>query len=294
MDRMTSEVRIRKMERRDLQAVLDLINAEGWDYHISEMHRILDVDPENSVVACSGSEVIGSITAVVSGTRCVLGHVVVKDGWRNKGIGQEMMGRIEEMSDSKGIDTMEAYSVPPAVKFYQRRGYRSVEEIDTYDKKLDKKDTAGNGPMDKIRSLKKEHLDAICSLDKKVTGFDRRRTLAQFAADFPGKAKGLFEGDEMTAYFMFRVNPIMNDLGPWVMQRPDFDEGLAMIKSVLSEMEPGVRALGGVAMSNKVVREIFLSLDFIAVHKAYRMMRGKGEFEPFRPGMMTLGAFELG
>jgi len=294
MDQHHHGAELRRMERKDLQAVLDLINTEGWDYHISEMDRILDVDPENSVVTCSGGSIVGAITIAVSGKRAVLAHVVVKGGWRNKGIGQMMMGHLAQKMDSIGVETMEAYAVPAAVPFYKRHGYHNVEEIDTYDKILTAKDVAGVPMGEKIRPLGKEDLDAICRLDRTVTGFDRKNILRQLAGDFPGMAKGLFDGGEMTGYFLSRVNPIMNDLGPWAMAEPDFDDGSMMLRSTLREMKPGTRVLGGVAMNNAVVREIFLSLGFKAVHKAFRMVRSKGGTEPFRPGMMTLSAFEFG
>lgn len=285
---------MRRMERRDLQAVLDLINTEGWEYHISEMHRILDVDTENSVVACSGGSVVGAITVAVSGKRCVLGHVVVKDGWRNKGIGNIMMNHVAQRMDSIGAETMEANAVPAAVNFYKRHGYRSVEEVDTYRKTLSEEDVVGVPAGEKIKALMKEDIDAICRLDKAVTGFERANILRRLANDFPGMAKGFFEGEDMTGYFMFRTCPVMNDIGPWVMKKPDFDDGMLMLKSTLGGMKQGENALGGVSMNNTVVREIFLSLGFTAVHKAYRMMRSKGEMRPFRPGMMTLSAFEFG
>ena len=288
------KVELRKMERKDLQAVLDMINAEGWEYHISEMQRILDVSPDDSVVACSDDMVVGSITSGVSGNRCVLAHVVVKNGWRNKGIGNLMMNYLEERMSSVGVEAMEAYAVPPAVPFYKRHGYHSIEEMDTYHKVLTEKDVSGIPPTGRIRSLGAKDIDSMLSLDRAVTGFDRRNILRQLAIDFPGKAKGLFEKGGMTAFFMFRTCPVMSDLGPWVMAKPDVDDGLMMLRSVLGDLEPGTRALGGVSMNNPVVREIFLSLGFTAIHKAYRMMKSKGEMKPFRPGFMTLSAFEFG
>jgi len=285
---------LRKMERKDSQAVLDLINTEGWDYHISEIERILEVSPDASVVACSGGTVVGAITTGISGKRCVLAHVVVMNGWRNKGIGNLMMNHLAERMDSLGIESMEAYAVPLAIPFYKRHGYHSVEEMDTYRKTLTDKDVDSPPTGDRIKPLVKKDIDTILRLDKAMTGFERKNILMRLASDFPGMAKGLFENGGMTGYIMFRTCPVMNDLGPWVMAKPNFDDGVMMLKSALGGMESGAMALGGVSMNNSVVREIFLSLGFTAVHKAYRMMRSKGEMKPFRPGFMTLSAFEFG
>lgn len=294
MDTLSHGAKIRRMGQKDQQAVLDLINAEGWEYHISEIERILLVDPSNSIVACSGETVVGATTVALTGRRCVLGHVVVRQGWRNKSIGKMMMDDLAQKMDALGVQSMEAFAVPAAVPFYKRHGYRSVEEIDTYDKYLTDADIAGIASREGIRVLRDADLDAIRRLDEEVTGFERVNILRRVMGEFPGAGRGLFDGGEMTAFFLSRVNPIMNDLGPWVMARPDCEQGELLLRSILGGMKAGQRALGGVSMNNSVVREIFLGLGFKAIHKAYRMMRSKGALEPFRPGMMTLGAFELG
>jgi predicted N-acetyltransferase YhbS len=294
MDQHSHGAQLRRMERRDLQAILDLINTEGWEYHISEMERILSVDPENSIVAFSGAEIVGGITVAVTGKRCILGHVIVKDGWRNKRIGQLMMDQLAEKLDSRGVETIEAYAVKAAVQFYKRHGYQTVEEIDTYDKILGETDVAGAHFGQEIRALSIRNFDEIFRFDRKVTGFDRPNVIRQILNEFPGMARSLYEGSELSGFLLSRVNPIMNDLGPWVMARPNPEDGVKMLSGTLALMKAGQRALAGVSANNVTVREIFLSLGFKAVNKQYRMMRSKGKMEPFRPGMMTIAAFEFG
>ena len=294
MDQHAHGAKLRRMERKDLQHILDLINTEGWEYHISEMERILSVDPENSIVAYSGAEIVGGITVAVSGKRCVLGHVIVKDGWRNKRIGQLMMDQIAERMDSRGVETIEANAVKAAVQFYKRHDYHIVEEVDTYDKILGDNEATPVSFGKEIRALSVGDMDEICRLDREVTGFDRPNVIRQIISEFPSMAIGFYKGGKLDGFLLSRVNPVMNDLGPWVMARPDMDDGAKMLRSTMALMKAGQRVLGGVSANNTFIRDIFLSLGYKAIHKQYRMMRSKGKTEPFRPGMMTIAAFEFG
>jgi len=230
MDQHGHGAQLRRMERGDLQTVLDLINIEGWDYYISELERMIAVDPENSVIACSGNMIVGAITVAVSGGRCVLGHVVVRNGWRNKGIGRIMMDHLAKKMDSQGVGVMEAFAVKAAVAFYKRHGYQTIEEIDTYDRVLTDQDVLGVPEEGgRIAPIEKGSLDNICRLDRTITGFDRKDFLNQLMGEFPAMAKGLFEDTEMAGFILARTNPIMNDIGPWVMERPDLDDGIMML-----------------------------------------------------------------
>lgn len=294
MDQQSHEVQLRKMERPDLETVLGLINKEGWDYHISELERILKIDPENSIVACSGDLIVGGTTVAVAGDRCILGHVVVREGWRNKGIGKRMMEHLERKMDSSGIRTMEAYALEAAFPFYRRQGYRVIEEIDTYEKILAKGGISGSHNGGKVRTLGRDDLGEICRLDKLVTRFDRPRILGQLMDDFPRMSKGLFEGEELTGFILARENPVMNDIGPWVMAKPDVGNGAMMLRSILGELRPGIRAIMGFSMNNRVSREILLGADFKHFNRQLRAVRCQGEADPFTPGTMSLSAFEFG
>jgi len=294
MDRKIGEPVLRKMEQGDLQTVLDLINKEGWDYHISEMHRILAVDPDNSIVVSVDGTIVGAITVSVFGKRGILGHVIVREGWRSKGIGRMMMDHLQDRLDSMGVLTMEASALKAALPFYRRHGYHIVEEVDTYDKTLAERDLNRFTASPKIKSIGVKDLDVIDRLDNDVTGFQRRRFLELVMREFPDHQKGIFEGGELIGFIFGRENPVMDDIGPWVMKDPNIDDASLLFDSLIAEFKVGARALGGVSANNAIVKSVFLGREYNFYIKQYRVMRSKGVAEPFRPGMMALGAFEFG
>jgi ribosomal protein S18 acetylase RimI-like enzyme len=294
MTQQSHDIKIRRMENRDLQQVLDLINKEGWEYDISEIDRIHRIDSISSVVACSGDLVVGGITVVTVGGRCLIGHVVVKEGWRRKGLGKVMIGSVMKDVESRGADFIEVYSVINAVNFYEKLGFQIIEELRTYVKRgLTKDDCA---PLDskRVRDLNLSDLPEIIALDSQVLGFDRGAVLETLMKDFPKQCKGLFDGGKLTGFIMGRTNPIMDDAGPWIMADPNVEDGTLLLRALFSAKRTGVRVIFGLSEKNKVARDTLASMGFKNEINQFRLVRSSKKAKEFSPGMMTMSAFELG
>jgi GNAT superfamily N-acetyltransferase len=282
------------MEKRDLQDMLDLINKEGWEYDISEIDRIHRIDPMSSVVACSGDLIVGGITVVTVSGRCLIGHVVVKEGWRRKGLGKIMIGSVMKDVESRGVDFIEVYSVTDAINFYEKLGFQIIEELRTYVKRgLTDGDCA---PLHskRIRDLTLSDLPQIIELDSQVLGFNRGAILETLMKDFPRQCKGLFDGNELTGFIMGRTNPVMDDAGPWIMEHPDIEDGRLLLRALFSEKRPGVRVIFGLSEKNKLAREALASMDFKNEINQFRLVRSNKKAKEFSSGIMTMSAFELG
>jgi len=294
MTQQSHDVRIRRMEKRDLQQVLDLINKEGWEYDMSEIDRILRIDPMSSVVACGGDLVVGGITVVAVSGRCLIGHVVVKEGWRRKGLGKVMIGSVMKDVESRGVDFIEVYSVINAVNFYEKLGFQIIEELRTYVKRgLTKDDCA---PLDskRVRDLALPDLPEIVALDSQVLGFDRGAVLETLMKDFPNQCKGLFDGNKLAGFIMGRTNPIMDDAGPWIMTDPNPEDGTLLLRALFSAKRTGVRVLFGLSERNKMAQKILSNAGFKNEIDQFRLVRSSKKAKEFSPGMMTMSAFELG
>jgi len=282
------------MEKRDLQQVLDLINNEGWEYDLSEIDRIHRIDPVSSIVACSGDIVVGGITIVTVGGRCLIGHVVVKEGWRRKGLGKIMIGSVLKDMESKGVDFVEVYSVIDAVNFYEKFGFKIIEGLQTYVKRALTEEDCAPLHSKRIRDLALSDLPQIIALDSQILGFDRGEILGILMKDFPRQCKGLFNGNELAGFIMGRTNPVMDDAGPWIMEHPSIEDGQLLLRALFSEKEPGIRVIFGLPEGNKVAREALTSMGFKNEKDQLRLVRSSKKAKEFSSGMMTMSAFELG
>lgn len=294
MTHQSAGVKIRRMEKLDLQHVLDLVNKEGWEYDMSEIDRIHRIDPMSSVVACSGELVVGGTTVVTVGGRCLIGHLVVKEGWRRRGLGKIMISSVLKDAESKGVDFFEVFSVIDAVNFYEKLGFQIVEELRTYVKRgLTQEDCA---PLDqeRIRTLTLSDLPQVIALDSRVLGFDRGAILEALIKDFPKQCKGLFNGDNLAGFIMGRTSSIMDDAGPWIMADPNIEDGALLLRALLSAKKAGVRVIFGLSERNKMAQKILSNAGFKSEINQFRLVKSSKKAKEFSPGMMTMSAFELG
>jgi len=294
MTQNDSGIELRRMEKRDLQQVLDLINKEGWEYDMSEIDRIHRIDPISSVVACSGDLVVGGITVVTIGGRCLIGHVVVKEGWRRKGLGKIMIGLILKDMESRGVDFVELYSVINAVNFYEKLGFQIIEELRTFVKRGLTEEDCSVPHSKRVRDLSLSDLPQIIALDSKALGFERGAILEVLMRDFPRQCKGLFNENELVGFIMGRTNPIMDDAGPWIMEHPDIEGGQLLLRALFAAKRPGVRVIFGLPEKNKVARDTLATMGFKNEINQFRLVRSSKKAKEFSPGMMTMSAFELG
>jgi len=294
MTQQGHDIKIRRMEKRDLQQVLDLINKEGWEYDMSEIDRIHRIDPITSVVACSGDIVVGGITVVTIGGRCLIGHVVVKEGWRRKGLGKIMIGSVMKDVESRGVDFIEVYSVIDAVNFYEKLGFQIIEELRTYVKRGLTEEDCSVPNSKGVRDLSLSDLPQIIALDSKALGFERGAILEVLMRDFPRQCKGLFNENELVGFIMGRTNPIMDDAGPWIMEHPGIEDGRLLLRALFSEKKPGVRVIFGLSEKNKMAREVLASMGFKNEINQFRLVRSSKKAKEFSPSIMTMSAFELG
>ena len=103
-----SELRIRKMTMADLPTIFPLIDKERWDWKINEVERVLEADTEDlSIVALLGGQIAGLMTVVRSQDFAFWTHIIVKEEYRNHGIGMTMMQHVFKELDEKRVDTIE-------------------------------------------------------------------------------------------------------------------------------------------------------------------------------------------
>jgi N-acetylglutamate synthase-like GNAT family acetyltransferase len=254
MTQHDSGIELRRMEKRDLQQVLDLINTEGWEYDLAELDRILRIDPISSVVVCKGEIVIGGITVVVIGGRCVLGHAIVRDGWRRKGLGNLMVGSVLEDMEARGIDFVDVFSVNDAIPFYRKHGFEIVEEWRTYVKRELSEEDCAPVRSNRIHTLDPSDLPQMVALDRRILGFERHR----------------------------------------IMENPNIEDGQLLLRALFSAKKPGCRVIFGLSEKNKVARDTLATMGFKNKISQFRLVRSSRKAKEFSPGMMAICAFELG
>lgn len=292
MNQNTDQITLVTMRKGDLPAVLELINAEGWDYDITDVERILGLDPDDSLVAVAESTVVGGVTVACHTGRALLGHVVVKDGWRKKGIGKYMLEEVIRRLDAKRIEMIELYSVPDAVDFYKRHGFRKVGDLTIFVGRL-------NAPLSsapskaKVVGLGERDLQDVIRLDTMISGFKRDNIIEKLLVENLEHCVGLTDEGELIGFALGRLSGNSAEIGPWIMKNPERNDAITLFAAVMKKIG-NRKTYIEVPAENRLAHEIVLGSGFVPQYPVQRFVRSKSEVAQLGPGVMSYAALEYG
>lgn len=106
---------------------------------LEEIQKKLKRDPDLFLVAEADGKMVGTVLGGFDGRRGMVYHLAVADRYRNRGIGELLMGELERRLKSKGC--VRCYLLVTvdnenAMRFYEKRGWEHMTYINTYGKDL--------------------------------------------------------------------------------------------------------------------------------------------------------------
>ena len=119
----------------DAGAGVQLRRSDDPDEILKKLHR----DPDLFLVATSDEKIIGSVIGGFDGRRGLIYHLAVEQGYREQGIGSQLMDEVENRLRLKGciksylLVTRENESV---MRFYEKRGWQRMDSVLVYGKDL--------------------------------------------------------------------------------------------------------------------------------------------------------------
>ena len=142
-----SEIQLREIHfPEDYPVVRLLWEASGPGIQLrcsddpDEIEKKLQRDPDLFLVAEARGKIIGSVMGGFDGRRGMVYHLAVEEAFRNQGIGEMLMDELERRLREKGC--IRCYLLVTtendrAMCFYEKRGWRRMEEVYTYGKDLE-------------------------------------------------------------------------------------------------------------------------------------------------------------
>ena len=145
-DQLPSGVRLREFQfPQDYAGARLLWENAGSGIHIrrsdepGEIQKKLQRDPDLFLVAEAGDMLIGTVIGGFDGRRGMIYHLAVEAAYRQQGIGGLLMDELERRLKAKGClkcYLMVTVENDHAMRFYERRGWESMDTIRTYTKEL--------------------------------------------------------------------------------------------------------------------------------------------------------------
>ncbi|MHA1721848.1 MAG: GNAT family N-acetyltransferase [Candidatus Baldrarchaeia archaeon] len=122
------EVKIRLMEKKDLEEILNMFLEEGLaESDLEEIEEIFSDTPEFCFVAVELNKIVGAIFGHVHGEVGELEFLLVKSNYRKRGIGTSLVRKLLEKYVKKGIREIYVCSSAENIQFYEKIGFKVVK-----------------------------------------------------------------------------------------------------------------------------------------------------------------------
>ncbi|MCF8070260.1 MAG: GNAT family N-acetyltransferase [Desulfobacterales bacterium] len=283
-------INIRKITKADIPRAFDMIDRQEWYWTLNEVKRILELDPENSLVATIDDKIVGVITILQLNELAFLPHVVVEDKFRGNGLGKTLIEMILNTLDADGTKSIELFASCGVETMYEPFGFNKVETILYYSKILPGK--VAPSAQDKENSFKIISITdpEVAALEQQVE-FSLEQSLGGALLDTPSITIGNFSGDTLTDLMVLEKDDDWAEFGPWLMKKPDVETARKMIFFALSHLSPGIRLDFCFSSNNEVAKKLAETEDFKFELHLTRMARSKIPASPYPLNLMAMGKF---
>jgi N-acetylglutamate synthase-like GNAT family acetyltransferase len=166
---------IRKIEKADLPVVKDFPPVE-WNLNLEIVYSSHFNKPYfYAVVAVVNNEIAGTGMAIINKTVAWLGTIIVKDNYRNQGIGNAITSHLIHVAERQGSETVLLTASDMGKPIYEKLGFKTdIHYVILKPNELAPVDCSNNF----IRNIEKQDVDELCELDFSISGEDRAELLS--------------------------------------------------------------------------------------------------------------------
>ena len=167
------KIRIRKIRKNELPLIRDFPPSD-WNLDLEKEYcKHYDHDYFYPIAATINLNIVGTGIAVINDNVAWLGTIIVREDYRNNGIGTLITNHLIDYSKSKGIETILLFATELGLPIYQKLGFQHDLNYLSF-----KNDTIFQfcPEFKSITRITKKDYQQILELDYVVTG-ERRKEL---------------------------------------------------------------------------------------------------------------------
>jgi GNAT superfamily N-acetyltransferase len=188
---------IRWIESSDMDAVMRLKEAAGWNQTRQDWERLLELEPEGCFTLVEDGVLAATATAVTyGGDLAWIGMVLTLPEYRGRGFARRLMERVMAFTAGRGIRSVGLDATDMGIGLYRQFGFQAAGLVERWER------PPGAAPVEPA------HLSPwapAADLDRAAFGADRSRILASLArleaASIPGLGYAMGRPGTKAAYF---------------------------------------------------------------------------------------------
>jgi predicted N-acetyltransferase YhbS len=202
-----------------------------WNMAAEDFQFITNLEPEGCLVAFHGRERVGVSTSISFGKVGWFGNLIVKEKYRNLGVGSLLVNHAVNYLKSRGVRTIGLYAYPQLTRFYRNLGFRLDEDFSVL-----YAETLGSLTPEALPSVRKQQIKAIDEFDSRCFGGERKKLLESIILEEGNLSYFKPEGNEVVGYVAATVYEKMAWVGPLICRESKVDVAVMLLKAVLANL----------------------------------------------------------
>jgi GNAT superfamily N-acetyltransferase len=222
---------IKPMAPEDFFFAVELANTMDWNMAIEDFQFMTSLEPGGCFVLFDDSKPIGIATSNSYGKVGWFGNLILKEEYRGKGIGSQLVKHAIDYLHNKGVETIGLYAYPNLVQFYSRLGFRYDADFSVLHAPALKDMSAESLPSGGTNNIQQ-----IAAFDRRCFGGNRRKLIESIILDEGNLSYVVSKADALTGYVAATVYETMAWVGPLVCQEGNDNAAAMLLKRVLSKL----------------------------------------------------------
>ncbi|MHA1720420.1 MAG: GNAT family N-acetyltransferase [Promethearchaeota archaeon] len=281
----------RNLTHSDLDFALELIKLVGWGTSREELEDLLDFSSKSAFLAVVKDKPVGMIFTVSYNKFGFIGDLIVKEEFRNQGIGKQLMQKAINHLEKSGNTKIMLDGVQDAVRLYRRLGFK------VYCKSLRLNGDIKYKPSERVFQMENEDFEEVLKLDLKYFQANREFLLNKLFRRNKSYCKIIKQNKKITGFIMAIPKQHHLKIGPWIVDDENELEPELLLENLNNKGNFSTIQLG-MLESNKYAHEIAkkcgLNPYFYSFRMIYTTKPQKKDTIQFKRGMLAIGGPDRG
>ena len=284
-----SPVTLRKMELSDMDSLMRLKNAEGWNQLEKDWALLISYKESVNLVAVLDDQIVGTITALnYDNTVAWIGMMLVDKDYRGRGIAKLLLlDAIDKLNKCKSI---KLDATPAGKPVYLKLGF--IEEYTLY--RMTKPSVSHMSLSDlpyQTEQIKPADIPEVAAFDKKVFGADRRELIQRQYESYPEIAWLIKENKRIAGFCLGRRGQTFTQIGP--VYASSSNQAKVLIKLAINQMT-GQAVVVDVGADKSEILGWLEASGFISLRPFDRMYLSNNPHPGIIESQYLIGGPELG
>jgi len=262
----TSPVKLRKMALSDMDSLMKLKNAEGWNQIEKDWALLINYKKSANLVVVLDDRIIGTVTSInYANTVAWIGMMLVDRDYRGRGISKLLLNDV--IGKLNRCESIKLDATPAGRPLYLKMGFLDEYTLYRMTQPSVSKISLSDRSVETVQ-VRPEDIPELTEFDKKVFGADRTDLIAFLYQSYPELAWIIRENNRIAGFCLGRRGSSFTQIGP--VYALSANGAKALIQSAVNQMT-GQAAVVDIPADKSDIKGWLEACGFISLRPFDRM-----------------------